>query len=137
MARYKEIHWQIQSTSQFEFVTRETVEFEFLNFDWLTQISPPSRISNFILLTISNFMFSGTGCWTWHCLPSINLRLTMKKFGYPAGMKKIKLKKVKEINQKQLNFNLQNEDSRTSCNVKVGGVDIEGMMTLSKVGALV
>ena len=61
----------------------------------------------------------------------------MKKFGYPAGMKKIKLKKVKEINQKQLNFDLQNEDSRTSCNVKVGGVGIEGMMTLSKVGALV
>jgi len=48
--------------NQFDFVPRDTEKFEFLDFDLLTKISPPFRLSVCISLTISSLMFSGTGC---------------------------------------------------------------------------
>jgi len=50
------------------------------------------------------------------------IQTAVKKFGHSPGMKKMKLEKM---------------ESRNSCSVKVGGVGVEGMATLSKVGALV
>jgi len=38
------------------------------------------------------------------CLPSINLRLAVKKLGYLAGMKKIKLKKEEKNKPKTIKF---------------------------------
>jgi len=52
-------------------------------------------------------------------------------------MKKIKLKKVKRNKPKTIKILLEKMESRNSCSVKVGGVGVEGMATLSKVGALV
>jgi len=49
---YREI--QRNSKTQFEFVPRDTEEFEILDFDWLNKISPPFRISFCISLTISS-----------------------------------------------------------------------------------
>jgi len=57
-ARCREI--QVKPTSQFESVSRDTGEFEFLDYDWLAKISPPSRISIRIPMTISSLIFSGT-----------------------------------------------------------------------------
>jgi len=58
--RYREI--RIQSKSQFEFVLRDTEKFEFLDFDQLTKISPPFRISICISTIISSLIFHRTGC---------------------------------------------------------------------------
>jgi len=57
---YREI--QIQSKSHFEFVPRDTEEFEFLHFDYATKISLPFRISICMSFTISSLVFSETGC---------------------------------------------------------------------------
>jgi len=59
-ARYWGI--RINAKFQFELVPRDIEEFEFLDFGWLTKISPPSRISICIPMTISSLIFSGTGC---------------------------------------------------------------------------
>ena len=48
----------LQGRERFNF----TEEFEFLDFDSLTKMSLPLRILNCISLTISNLIFSGTGC---------------------------------------------------------------------------
>jgi len=44
------------------FVTRDAEKFQFLDFDQLTKISPPFRISICISTSISSLIFHGTGC---------------------------------------------------------------------------
>jgi len=58
--RYRGI--QIQSKSQFEFVPQDSDEFEFFDFNYLTNISPPFRISIGISTIIPSLIFHGTGC---------------------------------------------------------------------------
>ena len=65
-ARYRGI--QIRPKSQFELVPRDTEEFEFLDFDQLTQIFPPFRISICIPMSSSSLIFAGTGCKACHGL---------------------------------------------------------------------
>jgi len=61
--RYRGI--QIQSKFQFEFVPQDTGEYEFSDFDQLTKISPPFRISICISIVIPSLIFHGTGCSTY------------------------------------------------------------------------
>jgi len=92
-------------------------------------ISPHARI--FGILSILDILRIFISCW-------LKFRLARRKFGHLAGMKKIKLKKVRRNKPKITKISIgKNRTSRNSCAVKVGGVSIEGMITLQKVGALV
>ena len=54
---YREIQeYQIRPKSQFKFVQRDTGRCDFLDFDQLTKISPPFRISICIPTSISSLM---------------------------------------------------------------------------------
>jgi len=64
----------------------------------------------------------------WPLLLSTN-QPGRKEIWPSAAMKKIKEKKSKEKKERQ--FNREQEKSRNSCMVKVGGVDVEGMMDWS------
>jgi len=71
------------------------------------------------------------------CTNALIFRLAVKKFDHPAGMKKIKLEKVKRNKPKITKIVLDKMRNREiAANVKVGDVSVEGMMALPKVGTL-
>ena len=68
---------------------------------------------------------------------SLKLRRAVKKFGHPARMKKTKLKTMKRNKPKTMKILLGQWNRKNNCRVEVGGVGVEGMMTLPNIGALV